>query len=281
MTSKPAMHTASYDNPDLYASSSTLRQLQDATWVFNFLPDRPIVNCLDVGCGNGAFLDRLVQSGRVSGIVAGFDKSPQMAESAQARLRQHPAGIRSTIAQADALSPPTYPQPFGLVSMLAVLHWLYPQEDRALRWIASILDQDGEFCLTTYHPTSEGQTLGGTDDVVIEALDRIGLPRELPPGFIPMGTRARPKTAIERLLRESFRIVATLDRPAVMRVNDPQGFIDYFRATFGAYYLQVFPAELEASFLPALGQVAMERMERLGHVTSIDIRMWICRRREG
>lgn len=279
MTEKEMLGVAQYDRPDLYATASSLRQQQDAGWVLASLPVRSVAHCLDVGCGDGRFLQRLISAGRVRELVAGFDRSAKMVMAAQSRLQMGPAKLVCQITEADALDPPDFEYQFELVTMLAVLHWLYPREEEFLPWIDSRLCASGFFCLTTYHPTVEGEACGGTDDVVLAALARIGEPPQFAPSFIPMGTRARPKPNIERLLGRTFHIDSVQDRRAVTQAASASQFTDYFRATFGSYYLQTLPPGREGAFLQAVGEVAMERMRSLGHVTSMDVRLWICRSR--
>ena len=45
-----------YNDPDLYETSSGIRQYSDLIWVLGLIPNRQYRNCLDIGCGNGNFL---------------------------------------------------------------------------------------------------------------------------------------------------------------------------------------------------------------------------------
>jgi SAM-dependent methyltransferase len=278
MTDRSQPSAGLYKDADLYASSSKLRQQGDAKWVLDRLPDRLFRTCLDVGCGTGAFLAALIEEGRLSERAVGIDQSAEMVDAARQRLLPNIGNVALELDQADVLDLPQLNGSFDLVSMLAVLHWLYPHEARVFGWIAEQLNPEGVFCMTTYHPTVEGESVGGSDFVVLEAMARIGRPAMFPPAFAPIGTRARPASGLEGMLGDAFEVAQVHERKAVTRADDPRQYAQYHRATFGDYYLQLLPAHLHDRYLDAIGVVAMERMRALGHVTSMDMRLWVCRR---
>jgi len=269
--------TAVYDNPELYESAAGLRQKADAQWVLGMLPSHLFGRCLDVGCGSGDFLAQLAAQGRVREHLVGIDRSAAMVAAAKHKLRTISNGLAVRVEQADALESPPVPGPFDLITMMAVLHWLYPAEAQVFSWIAEHLALEGTFCLTTYHPAVDRNFCGGSDTVVLEAMRRIGGPTGFPPDFLPMGRRTRPKDELRCLLQASFRIAGEFDRPAIVRVDSPRQFAKYHQATFGLYYTGLLSPELREPFLDALGEVAMDNMKRHGHVTSMEVRLWVCR----
>lgn len=280
MNDKPLASAADYNNPRLYTAASRLRQRPDAAWVFEALPHAPVNWYLDIGCGDGSFLQWLVREGRVTLGAVGIDNSDAMVEAARGRMLSNAAGVDVNFVQANVLDPFSSPRKFDLVTMLAVMHWLYPKEAQALRWIKSVLQPDGVFLLTTYHPAVDRLHRGGSDEVVLQAMARMGLPRVFPNGFVPMGVRARPKTKLEGLLGSLFQIEAVSERSAVTLVPGPKAYLDYHIATFGSYYLQLFSERDRDRFRLALGVVAEERMQALGFVTSMQVRLWVCRVRK-
>lgn len=272
---------AEYDNPRLYSSSFQIRQQQDAGWVFGLLSGGSFRNCLDLGCGNGDFLARMLQAGRITERIVALDQSEAMVEAARDRLAPLSAGVGLSLHCGDILAPPRLEEKFALVTMLAVQHWLYPREEEAYCWILSRLEDDGAFCLTTYHPRVSGKQAGGSDEVILEAMEMIGLPAEFPSGFVPMGQRARPAHEVQALLQRHFHIAATHQRRAETRAESAEQFSDYHRATFGTYFSRLVPERIRADFHDAVGKAAMRRMEKLGYVTSMAVRCWICRKKSG
>jgi hypothetical protein len=160
--------------------------------------------------------------------------------------------------------------------MLAALHWVYPNEAEVIRWASGRLDAEGLFCLTTYHPTAHQD---GSDDVVLEAMRRVGGPREYPQGFLPMGARTRPTAGIRKLLEEQLAIRSVFSRVATIRVAEAAEYVRYHVATFGNYYSLLLPQEVRPAFLTAVGDVARERMRTKGYVTQVDVSLWLCGRR--
>lgn len=267
---------ASYDDPELYEASFGLRQRDDAQWVLEKLPLRGFRSALDVGCGSGNFLAQLIGTGRVASKVVGIDRSPEMVGAARRKLQPWSDRLEVSLLQADALAAPPIQGPFDLVSMMAVLHWLYPLEAKVFSWISGLLADHGTFCVTTYHPAVDHRSCGGSDIVVLEAMKRIGSPSEFPDDFIPMGRRTRTPEGIHSMLRASFRVQDVFTRPAILRVADAGQFADYHVATFGSYYSRLLPPDRRPRFLDALGEVAVESMTTRGYVTSMDVRLWFC-----
>ena len=276
MTDQRLQDAPSYDNPDLYNTSSGLRQRADAQWVMSLLPDRKFRRCLDVGCGNGTFLAELVQSGRVLKQAVAMDRSKSMVETASLILHPLSNHIDVCVKQADALTFPTFKGNFDLITMNAVLHWLYPDESKVFSWLAGLIESNGIISLTTYHPKLDRYLCGGTDILVIEAMKRIRVPNKFPEGFNTMGRRTRPADELALLLKESFVITNVFKRRAITRATDAKQYSNYHVATFGSYYSRLISPDLEPRFIQILGEVAMDHMRHRGYVTSMDVRLWTC-----
>ncbi|MCH7479599.1 MAG: class I SAM-dependent methyltransferase [SAR324 cluster bacterium] len=276
MKTQPYLETARYDDPEMYADSAGLRQNSDARWALGLLPEHRFRYSLDVGCGNGDFLAELLRTERVSKRVAGIDRSQAMVDSARRKLELLAGSLELRLERVDVLEFPSVSDTFDLVTMMAVLHWLYPEEARVFAWIAEQLERDGIFCLTTYHPTVDNRSRGGSDDVALTAMALVGGPTEFPDGFLPMGRRARSASEVELLLGKFFRIGEVHSRAAVTRVTDSQQYIRFHQGTFGSYYSQLLPSDRQASFLEAIGEVALDRMKEFNYVTSMEVRCWIC-----
>jgi SAM-dependent methyltransferase len=278
MKSQARFHLAKYEDPALYAASSALRQAKDADWVMELMPAREYRSCLDVGCGNGDFLNRLATSGKVTSSLMGVDRSADMVKAARNKLRGVAGNMRLNLRQADVVDLPDIKGKFDLITMMAVLHWIYPDEESVFAWVSDMLEEYGVFCLTTYHPSVNSRFVGGSDEVALEALEQIGASTNFPRGFTPIGQRTRPVAELELALRSAFRVYEVHARPAITRAASAQQYADFHVATFGSYYSQLIPSRARASFLEALGYSAMRRMRTLGYVTRMQVRFWICGR---
>jgi hypothetical protein len=164
----------------------------------------------------------------------------------------------------------------GVISMLPVLHWVFPHEAAVIRWISEKLDTGGVYCLTTYHPIIQHD---GSDEVVLEAMRRIGGPHEYPQGFLPMGARTRPAACIRKMLEEKLAIESVSSRVATIRVAEGMEYVRYHVGTFGNYYSRLLPQEMRRAFLTGVEDVARESMRTKGYATQVDVCFWLCVRR--
>jgi len=265
-----------YGDAALYESSSGIRQKADAEWVLSLLPAGRFRNCLDLACGGGNFLAELVASGRVEKEVVGLDKSKEMVRAAKERLQAAPSQIKVQIDLADVLDFPSYRERFDLVTFLAAVHWVYPEEARVFSWIRGLLSEGGLFGLTTYHPSLNREFCGGSDMLALEVLSRIGGPTRFPPDFLTMGRRTRSPNTIREMLRTMFETVSEFENFAVTKVATAEQYRRFHEATFGEYYSKPLKPELKVEYRRVLGELAMERMESAGFVTSMEIRLWTC-----
>ncbi|MGI0364428.1 class I SAM-dependent methyltransferase [Pseudomonas aeruginosa] len=156
---------------DGYQDSSELLQRRDQDWVLDRAGIEPR-SLLDLGCGIGSLL--LGGARRWPGLqrLWGIERSPLRLEQARAQLRG--AGVEARLLEGDLLDLPPLAERFELISMTAVLHWLYPDEERLFRWVARHLEAQGVFLFTSHHPFAE-DGLGGEDDLVAQALVEMGL----------------------------------------------------------------------------------------------------------
>ena len=100
--------------------------------VLDLLAPRAGERILDVGCGDGALTQRLVQAGAK---VVGVDPAPDFVAAAAAR------GIDARLIDAQALP---FEREFDAVFTNAVLHWI-PDLDAALRGVHRALKAGGRF----------------------------------------------------------------------------------------------------------------------------------------
>uniref|UniRef100_UPI001571FC04 class I SAM-dependent methyltransferase n=1 Tax=Pseudomonas aeruginosa TaxID=287 RepID=UPI001571FC04 len=183
---------------DGYQDSSELLQRRDQDWVLDRAGIEPR-SLLDLGCGIGSLL--LGGARRWPGLqrLWGIERSPLRLEQARAQLCG--AGVEARLLEGDLLDLPPLAERFELISMTAVLHWLYPDEERLFRWVARHLEAQGVFLFTSHHPFAE-DGLGGEDDLVAQALVEMGLAAServaalyAEAGLLPMGTRTRGRGA--------------------------------------------------------------------------------------
>ncbi|MBG5274840.1 class I SAM-dependent methyltransferase [Pseudomonas aeruginosa] len=125
---------------DGYQDSSELLQRRDQDWVLDRAGIEPR-SLLDLGCGIGSLL--LGGARRWPGLqrLWGIERSPLRLEQARAQLRG--AGVEARLLEGDLLDLPPLAERFELISMTAVLHWLYPDEERLFRWVARHLEAQG------------------------------------------------------------------------------------------------------------------------------------------
>ncbi|MEK4381421.1 class I SAM-dependent methyltransferase [Aeribacillus sp. FSL K6-2848] len=181
----------------LYNQISKLRQSQDIDWIIGFLPERTFESIADIGCGSGQFIKSMMQKGKIRKLAVGIEKNPSMINMAQKNLSNYD-NVHFYLT--DILSNPKIETSFDLITMMSVLHWTYPRENKAFEWIRNHLQFDGVFCFTTYHPLDSINGIGGTDHLVLEALTEVGLPKRFPDKFVPIGTRTRSIDDIYQLL---------------------------------------------------------------------------------
>ncbi|PRH79954.1 class I SAM-dependent methyltransferase [Streptomyces solincola] len=260
-----------------YADASRLRQEHDRDWVLDRIPDAPAA-LVDLGSGIGQLLDTALDRFPTLTRAVGLERSPHRIAEARQRLARH--GDRVALHPADLLRPPLLPLRADAVTMTSVLHWLHPDEERILAWVAEHLAPRGRFLLTTYHPDRDEDGFGGEDEIVRDALASLGVRSAGVPGLfragavLPIGTRTRTADDLRRLLERHFTVVGTHERDAVVTVDSAERYTHFHAATFGDYYGRLVEPARRTDFYRAVGESAVRRQEQRGHVSSMPVRLW-------
>jgi hypothetical protein len=76
------------------------------------------------------------------------------------------------------------------------------------------------------------------------------------------------------LLDRYFRLEAEGERPAIVRISDPEQYQKFHAATFGTYYSRIAGEARQDDFFEALGSVAANRMRHQDYVTHMPVRLW-------
>lgn len=209
-----------------YETDRALRELQEerekfalpridfATWALTGLRWRGDERVLDVGCGYGAYYDRLVQ--RHPDIAYfGLDQSVGM-------LAQHAARASSRLMVGDALH---LPFETGTFDVVMANHMLYhiPDLEAAIQEIKRVLKPDGVLMATTH----SNQTMPEIRTLIRRAM--IILTRANP-------STVRPPTAVSdlfslesgtRLLSRHFYGVCRFEIPSTLFFRTEADFVGY------------------------------------------------------
>lgn len=236
------------------------------------LIDGDIRTLLDIGCGTGDLLERAASRfGQLDRIV-GIDLSEEPAGATRTRLGDLP--VASEIHEADIRRafPPV--GTFDCVTMTFSPHWLDPVETIVIHEISRHVGRNGVLVLSTHHPPSGEAVVSG-------ALVRLGWSRERADAFSagdePAGRHnATTETRLKNLLSPYFDVRRVVERLTEIRVESAEQYRAHHRAVFGERYADRLAADERDAFLAALGEEAMARMERHGHVTALPTRIRRC-----
>ncbi|MFC1415541.1 class I SAM-dependent methyltransferase [Streptacidiphilus cavernicola] len=260
-----------------YADASRLRQVHDRDWVLDRLPPRPEL-LVDLGSGIGQLLEAALLRHPSLRLAVGLERSEHRLAEAAERLRPH--GDRVALHQADLTDPAPLPYRADAVTMTSVLHWLYPDEARVFGWVRDHLAPGGGFLLTTYHPARDADGLAGEDEIVRDALVRLGADRAAVPGVfaaagvLPIGARTRTVDELAALLGEFLTTESFLERQAEVTVADAAQYEHFHAATFGDYYSRLVGPERRGDFFRAVGEAAWQRQQERGWVSRMPVRLW-------
>ena len=260
-----------------YADASRLRQVHDRDWVLDRITGEP-QSLVDLGSGIGQLLQTALDRFPSLQLAAGLERSEHRIAEAAERLR--PYGARAALHQADLTAPEPLPYRPDVVVSTSVLHWLFPDEDRILAWVARHLAPGGRFLLTTYHPARDADGFGGEDEIVRVALGAVGVEPAAAPelfrsgGVLPIGTRTRTVDDLADVVAPHLAVAGHLERDAVVTVESAEQYEHFHAATFGDYYSRLVPAERRADFFRAVGETAWRRQQERGHVSHMPVRLW-------
>jgi ubiquinone/menaquinone biosynthesis C-methylase UbiE len=223
-----------------------------APWALDLVPMRGDERVLDIGCGNGLFLEELERRGH-EGSVFGGDLSVGMLRAARTRSS-------ATLLLADAQALPFRDNTFDHV---LAMHMLYHVPDRALAVseMARVLRPEGAaFVLTnSVHHLEELNAL------LVAA------------SGLPVG-RAYMRFSAESgapELKAHFRSVERHDARAQLVVTEAQAVVDYAASgwTIGAA-----PAEQRAELLREVERRALERITTDGAFRiRVEVACFVCR----
>ena len=198
-------------DPERYARNA--RYVADlGAPVLELLAPKPGERILDLGCGDGALTEKLIQAGA---SVVGADASEEMVRAARAR------GIDARAVSAYELP---FEREFDAVFSNAALHWM-PDADRAISRVARALKPGGRFVAEM-----GGHGCCAAIIVAISAvLARRGIDaRMLNPWYFPTVDDYRG-----RLERAGFEVdyIALIPRPTPLPAGI-EGFLETFAGNF-------------------------------------------------
>ncbi|MGH8444515.1 MAG: class I SAM-dependent methyltransferase [Solimonas sp.] len=184
---------------------------------------------LDLGCGDGALSERLVEAGA---IVVGADASPELAAAARER------GLDARVLDGHALP---FADEFDAVFSNAALHWMKRDPDAVLAGVVRALKPGGRFVAELGAAGNIAAIRGALHD----ALARRGLDAAAAdPWFFPTQADYR-----RRLQAAGFDIVAieSFSRPTLL-----PGDISGWLHTFAQAFLAIVPAAEHAALIAEL-----------------------------
>lgn len=193
--------------------------------LLEMLQAKPGERILDLGCGDGALTEKLLQAGCT---VVGMDTSPELLTAATAR------GIDARRMDARTL---TFTNEFDAVFSNAVLHWV-KEPHLAIKGVAKALKPGGRF-VAEFGGKGNVATI---ERALIEAVTRHGQNGDaLNPWYFPAA-----ETYQALLEQNGFTVefCALIPRPTPL----PQGMTGWLK-TFADSYLKPFPSVMQAQIL--------------------------------
>ncbi len=133
---------------------------------FDWLAPRAGLRWLDVGCGNGAFTELLIERCAPSNVM-GIDPSEGQLAYARTRLAAGPVSFR----QCDAQTLPFAADEFDVAAMALVIN-LFPDPAKAVAEIARVVRPGGQVATYVWDVMGGGFTM----EPIREALGELGVP---------------------------------------------------------------------------------------------------------
>ena len=208
-------------DPDRYARNARFVADLGAPLV-ELLAPRPGEAILDLGCGDGALTEKLVDLGTV---VVGVDGSAEQVAAARAR------GLDARQADGEALE---FEAAFDAVFSNAALHWMR-KADAVIDGVWRALKPGGRFV----GEMGGAGNVAGITAAMLAALDRRGIDGQAAnPWYFPT-----PEDYRRRLEARGFEVrsIALIDRPTPL----PGAMADWLE-TFAETFLRLVPAEARA-----------------------------------
>lgn len=193
--------------------------------LLDLLQPKPKELVLDLGCGDGALTEKLVQAGCE---VVGVDASPEMIKAAKAR------GLTAFVMDARELH---FEQQFDAVFSNAVLHWV-KEPELAVAGIARALKPGGRFA-AEFGGKGNVKTIEDALIRVVEYLYPDG--RSLSPWYYPA-----PEEYQTLLDQHGLKVetIALIPRPTPL----PNGMRGWLK-TFAGPFLKPFPESFHEHIL--------------------------------
>jgi len=216
--------------------------------VFELLAPRAGERILDLGCGDGALSEKLVQAGAT---VVGVDPSPDMIAAARAR------GLDARLLDAQSLP---FDAEFDAVFTNAALHWI-PDTDAALRSVYRALRPGGRFV---------GEFGGhGCVAAVCTALQAVAGQRGVRlrmPWYFPTAGEFHARLVAGRFSPTSVQLIP---RPTPL----PSGMPAWLRTFAASLFAQLPEAEREAAFAEAVELLRWSLCDASGNWTADYMRL--------
>ena len=146
--------------------------------VIRSMAGRPSGPVVDLGCGSGLFLRRLVKDFPDSNVI-GVDVSRPMIEEAMAQVREH--GVAADFVRALTPPLPFLDHTLGAIVATGLVHFV-ADLDPLMREVARVLTPRGHFVATSWSASAPVRRLQKTagmfprsEDLLRKAADRAGL----------------------------------------------------------------------------------------------------------
>ncbi|MGC4019290.1 MAG: class I SAM-dependent methyltransferase [Muricomes sp.] len=142
-----------------------------AAWGFSFLPVKKGDHILDIGCGGGANIAKMLKD-FPSSTVDGIDYSKESVLFSR-KTNAHELGRRCTIRQGNVMSLPYPDQSIDVVTAFETIYF-WPDLDKAFSEVRRVLKPDGIFFIccesddssdSTWTSRIEGMTVYGSEDI--------------------------------------------------------------------------------------------------------------------